>query len=227
MPEQSVWYACAIAIQSDGRIVVTSQNANNGYQIYISRFNSDGLIDLSFGQTGLVTSLLYAYSLNGLLIQPDGKILVCGNTENALQALIQRFNPDGSIDASFGTSNGVAIFDDGDTVWFNAVILQADGSIVATGASVDRVSNNHLLTVRFTANGILDRQFDPVANILQGYALTVQADGKVVVAADNVLVRYNVDGSVDNSFGTGGVASASAFAYELFSVALPKRTAQL
>ncbi|MGB8468262.1 MAG: delta-60 repeat domain-containing protein [Candidatus Babeliales bacterium] len=208
-----------IAIQSDGKIVTTPIDAQNSSQVCIARFNPDGDPDLPFGQTntGMVRTSVYASDWNGLLIQPDGKILVCGNTADRSQALIQRFNPNGSIDTSFGTGNGVAIFDGtgSNTVWFNAVILQADGSIVATGSL-----NGTLLTARFTVNGILDRQFDPVATITEGYALTVQADGKVVVAADAVLVRYNPSGSVDNSFGDGGVASASTFAQGLFSVAL-------
>lgn len=168
----------SILIQPDGKLLV----AGSGQSAFMCRFNSDGSLDSSFGVNGCVTDIPVNYpsSNNNVVIMPDGKILLAGrgsaigydHTPGNDTALV-RYNSDGSLDTTFG-SNGV----------------------VRT-----QVSNNGIIGAP-TGN-------DPDC----AKAIRVQPDGKVVVIGyvyvdkikknmDIYMVRYNVDGTLDTTFGT-------------------------
>ncbi len=100
----------AIAIQTDGKIVVAGQafNPNTGnYDFALARYNSNGSLDNSFDGDGKLTTDFigsddYAYSL---AIQTDGKIVVAGQTYNPntgnYDFALARYNSNGSLDNSF------------------------------------------------------------------------------------------------------------------------------
>ncbi|MFM7739828.1 MAG: delta-60 repeat domain-containing protein, partial [Planctomycetota bacterium] len=84
-------------------------------------------------------------------------------------------------------------------------------------------SNDDFALVRYNADGSLDTSFGTAGKVTtpvgtsndQGYSVTIQPDGKIVLAGsthngsnwDFALVRYNADGSLDTSFGTGGMVT--------------------
>ena len=103
-----------LAIQSDGKIVVVgsaeSIDAEHNF-VALARFTPDGSLDATFGAGGNVHTparQLSADTANVVLLQPDGKIVIGGTsveqTEHPLppRAILQRYNPNGSLDASFG-----------------------------------------------------------------------------------------------------------------------------
>jgi len=90
-------FANAVAIQTDGRIVVAGQTATD---LALARYKPDGGLDPSFGTGGKVTTGGQDFA-DAVAIQPNGKIVVAGGNE------LIRYNADGSLDSSFGTGGKV------------------------------------------------------------------------------------------------------------------------
>jgi uncharacterized delta-60 repeat protein len=149
-------------------------------------------------------------------VQPDGKIVTSGVSENGLA--IYRLKDDGSFDASF--DGGVARIGTG---YFDAgsLVLQPDGKIV-TIAQLQQTSSDPALVVRFNANGKLDPAFhgtgsttvDPGTDVYP-HSLAIQPDGKILAGggvdagSDALLFRLNGDGSRDAAFGEDGIFTFS------------------
>jgi len=221
--------AKAVVVQSDGKAVVAGYSfsyANSeSYRhahVSIARFNPDGSPDTTFGAAGQ-TSLNFQGSnwLLGLTLQKDGKILIAADAGNGDFGLA-RLMPDGSPDPSFGTGGNV-VTDAGDA-WFGAtsVAVEPDGKIFAAGG--------YGAVARYNADGSPDATFDGdgiahvaspalAAGVFSTYAMALQADGRILAAgyyylpsfnptkslAEFALARLNSDGSMDGSFGAGGV----------------------
>jgi uncharacterized delta-60 repeat protein len=155
----------AVAIQSDDRVVVAGINPgtlSTGQDIGLARFNPDGTPDATFGSGGIVISPLPNNDkARSLALQPDGKIVVAGDTDNLAvpngshQFMVARFNAvNGSLDTSFGTG-GIAV-----SMHFNVsvdkvdLVLEPDGRIVVAGTSVINGVNEFAL-LRFLATGLV------------------------------------------------------------------------
>jgi uncharacterized delta-60 repeat protein len=178
-----------------------------------------GALDPTFGAGGLVTTDLTgipttANGAHAILVQPDGKLVAVGEQlYEGFKAL--RYETDGTLDASFGSS-GVATADvrPGGTKFVQAAVLQPDGKIVAAGYAYAPGPHVYALA-RFTTDGALDASFGSggiVTTSIAGegliYALALQPDGKLVVAGSPLytVARYLPDGTLDASFGTAGIA---------------------
>jgi uncharacterized delta-60 repeat protein len=234
--------ALAVAIQSDGKIVVVGHTAIDAAPpapdlpptFAITRYNSDGSLDTSFGTGGKVSG-----SVNGIAravaIQPDGKIVLAGEFELALSNgtfvsdfTVARFNVNGSLDLAFGTSGTGQVATDigGAANSARNLVLQPNGAIVVSGTpQCSQLGCDHTDMVRYAANGTLDASFGSggtltLADATVGEGLVRQADGKLVLVgsvveptvpatARFVLMRRNADGSPDTSFGTAGTASTA------------------
>jgi uncharacterized delta-60 repeat protein len=232
--------ASAIAIQSDGKIVVAGGGvANNGFADILFRLNTNGTLDSTFGSGGLVT-IDNEDGFFALAIQPNGKIVAAGEGNSGTAGSIvqvARFNSNGSLDKSFGTG-GFTTTTAIPFTPFNATValgLQSNGDLLVAASSPG-------LLARFTSSGQLDTTFGTggIANLANvGPALTdtapslptkviALADGKILVSAGvpgptpaavaSVVSRYNSNGSLDTTFGAAGMAasvvSASAMALE-------------
>jgi uncharacterized delta-60 repeat protein len=223
----SVDDAQAVAFQSDGKIVAFgSSDAAGSSDFALVRYNADGSVDLSFGSAGKVLTDLGTSSTEyaaAVAIQPDGRIVAAGASDAAgadtADVALVRYTADGSLDPSFGSGGKVLTDFGGASDRASAVAIEPDGKIVAAGASGDGVSDDFAL-VRYNADGSLDLTFGrdgKVLTDLRGYdtasAVAIQPDGRIVAAGlsngadpsyDFALVRYNADGSLDPSFGSGG-----------------------
>ena len=190
-----------------------------------------GELDLTFSSDGIATCDFPSnYDDRGLcmVVQPDGKILMGGGSHqgNGVKFALARFNPDGSLDASFGSGGRVATqvgsppsLDEA----FYALALQPDGKIVAVGRSY--AGNGYLAAVhRYNANGTLDATFSgdgkQMDNLGAGnddayYSVAIQDDGGIVVGGvakasaeyDAVVARYTPSGALDASFSGDGFAT--------------------
>ena len=190
-----------------------------------------GDLDSTFGNGGKLTTVFFSGSGEATsaisAIQPDKKIVVAGTvidhtTLQVQKVAIVRYNPDGSLDPSFGSS-GIAIFSFPGL--FNIAIdlvIQPDGKIVVAGGASNSPTSSDFALMRVNANGSLDLTFGSggiaVTDFARGadsaFAVALQPDGKIVVggASRNLLdievlpslVRYNSDGSLDLTFGSGG-----------------------
>ncbi len=215
----------ALVLQNDGKLVVTGAHADVSqlYTIALARFNINGTLDPGFGVGGkLVTGIgLNAVGFD-VVVQPDGKLLVAGVTYASDSdyashdfALV-RYNPDGSLDTSFG-NNGKVTTDFGAYEIAYAIVVQPDGKIILGGASVPGA----LAFARYNPDGSLDTTFDgdgklSIPSLGQGIVTDLALDGNRIVATacDQVLntglvVRLTATGALDNSFNGNGRAPFS------------------
>ena len=129
--------------QSDGKILITGSVSSMGKEMTaLSRYNSDGILDTSFGTNGVTTVDFGLSSQSGesIAIQPDGKIVVAGNVISEITPFNQdftlsRYNSNGTLDTSFGTDGKIITDINTGTEEFNSLKIQSDGSIVAAGVS--------------------------------------------------------------------------------------------
>jgi uncharacterized delta-60 repeat protein len=186
-----------------------------------------GDLDLSFAGFGAGgVAIQYGYPMGGgqrgMVVQPDGKIVVAGYTGDAM--LVMRFFPDGSIDPAFGVGGAFQYSGGAYPLRLTSVALQADGKVVVAGW---RDAGDHFFTdflvARLTASGHLDPSFSSDGMAFEefdigvdvAYSVLVQPDGKIVAAGgadvggdpDFAVVRYNPDGTHDNTFGGDGKRS--------------------
>ena len=144
---------------------------------------------------------------NSVTVQADGKILVAGTSD--YNFALARYTADGSLDTSFSGDGMLATDFFGMDDWGRSVTVQADGKILLAGGS-----NGDFSLARYTTDGSLDTSFSDDGTLVtdfgtdvdEGYSVTVQADGKILVAGtsgnDFALARYNTDGTLDTTFGS-------------------------
>jgi uncharacterized delta-60 repeat protein len=208
--------ALALALYADGKILVAGRTNNGGnFDFALARYQSGGILDTSFGDSGLVTTdfgggVDRAFAL---ALQPDGKAVVVGDSD--ANFALARYNLDGSLDTSFG-SGGKVITTFGGADQASGVVLQADGKIVVAGQTDTGTSIDFALA-RYNPDGSLDATFGTGGRVTTNFtgssddvasAVAVQFDGKIVVGGDAdgnfALARYNPDGNLDASFGSEG-----------------------
>ncbi len=215
-----------IAIQADGKLVVGGY-ASNGtdYDFAAVRYNTDGSLDTSFDGDGIATTPIgLGYDAVGdVTIQPDGKIILAGSSRVGTDDgfALARFDVDGSLDTTFDGDGTVTTQIGASTDSASAVTVEPDGSIVAAGYSVG--TNADFAVARYNPDGSLDTSFDgdgvtttPIGTISDiANAVAVLPGGRILAAGyaqttdyDFALVRYEADGSLDATFGTGGKVKA-------------------
>src|SRR5580704_7743317 len=177
-----------------------------------------GHLDPTFGNGGIVTTDFgdqnqpsNAATANAVLIQPDGKILVCGGVPGSRDfpvPAVARYRTNGSLDKSFGTS-GIATIPSIEDMPLTAIALQTDGKIVASASNyVIRYSPDGVLDSTFGTGGIVSLGNDFIGTSPTG--VVVQPDGKILLA-DRYLLRFLSDGQSDTGFGTGGTARTAGY----------------
>lgn len=134
-----------MALQNDGKIVLAGLKDTGTTKYFaLARYNSDGSLDKTFAGTGKKITNFSGNanpdSATALRIQPDGKIVVCGDVFNGTSndIALARYNGNGALDTTFSV-DGKSIVDFGqdDHCW--ALGLQGDGKYVPVGYSDDGV----------------------------------------------------------------------------------------
>lgn len=227
IPNGILSVAIGVGVQADGRIttggtIYTIDSAGLVPKVFIGlglvRFDSNGSVDSSFGQDGVITTTPFNASqcnATAFAVQADAKILLAGGctmgtgpTTTNFSA-IARYEANGSLDPSFGTG-GVAVLAEAPV----AIALQSDSKIVVAGGGI---------VSRYNTDGSIDESFGIFGSagaVGSLSAVAVQRDGKVVAAGTfsdqpsvtregkMIVLRYNPDGTVDETFGTRGGAIA-------------------
>ena len=230
-----------LVVQPDGKILVAGYidqfNAGND-NFLVMRLEPDGTLDTGFGDNGIaaVNTSVYGDNATAIALQPDGKIIVAGNTNNGSIEYIAvlRLTADGTLDGSFGNA-GVFLYSRPDGGWCDAygVAVQPDGRILVTGSASEAstaVAYRDVLTMRLDVNGSLDTSYGTGGvtlfgsnysneNYEIGRAVAVLPDGDILVNASILLIRQNSDGTLDTQFGDNGVAPYQEMAqsYELYT----------
>jgi uncharacterized delta-60 repeat protein len=224
-----------VAFQANGKIVVGGTAAGGGISVFaVARFTTDGRLDSRFGGDGVVSVFATPFSgVRSVFVQRDGKIVAVGQLSQRVG--LARFNPDGTLDTSFGVGGKVkaALGPRGCTLDGPSVsgALGRHGKIViATACSDDR-----FVVARYRHDGTLDRSFsgDGMAaatlqlGVFEGRVagVVVQPNGKIVVAGsttyyippdgegspDFAVLRFNADGTLDDTFGGDGKVATGFF----------------
>lgn len=219
--------ALAVALQSDGKIIAAGYafNANGQQLTAMTRYNTDGTLDTTFGSGGKVVQEIPPgpfesdSQIFSVIVLSDGKILAGGGIHfppptvtlpERNRVFLTRYDSDGALDSTFGDPAGIAseevgAFDIRQNV--SALAVQADGKIVAS--VVAGISG---AVARYSALGAPDSSFGTAGHVLNvgdhALAVAVQTDGKILVAGDKnqnfLITRLNSDGTADSTFGSSG-----------------------
>ena len=134
--------ARTLATQSDGKLIAAGYAYNAAFTsspFALSRYNANGTLDGSFGTGGKVTTDFNGWRDEGraLAMQSDGKIVAAGQTTNASWTgsafALARYNPNGTLDGSFGTGGKVTTDFNGQRDAALALAIQSDGKLVVAG----------------------------------------------------------------------------------------------
>jgi uncharacterized delta-60 repeat protein len=220
-------YIHSVVLLANGKIIVGGRaeewfNAYSG--LILICYNSDGSLDLSFGNQGI---LLYPAgnfsSITDIKVQPDGKIIAAGDVHyGGFDVIVVRLYPNGSFDTSFG-NGGIA------STWYNnysehmrSIALQPDGKIVM-GGSIYVNGNYDFAIYRLDTVGSLDSTFGVNGRVIRDigtdhdriFGIALQDDGKIVAGGTTInstsqygnfaLTRYNTNGTIDSTYGTNGI----------------------
>lgn len=184
---------------------------------------SPGSLDPTFGVVGMISRNIPGTGfISDIADQPDGKAVIVGYWQNGptRDFIVVRLNANGDYDQTFGT--GGIVFTDFGATYDDAfgVAIQSDGKIVVVGRSINGTTGfSDASIARYLPDGSLDSTFDGdgkfILNSFPGMvgdgfsSIVIQPDGKIIaggrVQPDFLLVRVNLDGSIDSSFGNGGV----------------------
>ncbi|MES2128830.1 MAG: hypothetical protein V4463_16295 [Pseudomonadota bacterium] len=213
----------SLLVQADGKMVLGGSAYVDGHGDFgVARLNADGTLDSSFGNGGkLILSVGVDDTVNRVIAQADGKLLVVGYTQNGSDSdgIVLRLNANGSLDTSFANNGKFTLAITPGSDILSDVHLQSDGKIVLAGTTGgSHGEDSDLAVLRLNADGSPDATFGALGMVrlpVQGigsYAQNLQLlpDGRIAVfggtstdsigSGAGVIARFNADGSPDASF---------------------------
>ena len=228
-----------VYVLADGKILVAGQTANQTTQTYapspvLIRYLSNGTLDSSFGNGGIVDGAMGNIEIRDTALQPDGKIVLVGGINPGVNlppqdfALV-RYNSNGTLDTSFGTNGVVITAIGGSRDAAAAIVLLPDGKLFVAGTTKGTTDSPGTINlVRYNSDGTLDATFGAGGIIYyfigqnnsspDVYDVVLLPDGKLLMAANwggRFLARFNSDGSYDTSFGSNGIRPSPLVAGEI------------
>ena len=204
--------ANAVALQSDGKIVVAGFSGDN---FAVVRYEADGDLDTTFDTDGKVTTSASGsdtgrYGVANAVAMDGDKIVIAGVDDADGDTLdydlaVLRYTSAGALDTTFSTDgrDTISFSADGSTGDLNSargLAVAPDGKIVVAGFS--DINTAYLAVARYNADGTLDTSFDTDGkttlqhngSTTNGTAMALQPDGRIIVAGTNSsdfgLVRY-------------------------------------
>ena len=208
----------AIALQSDGKIVMTGNYYNIALfqtTVAVCRYNTNGTLDTTFGGsgTGKITVPIQSNNANvyGIALQSDGKIVICGNLATTFfDIFVMRLTSAGIVDTTFGSLGlGYVVtvasdFGTFDSCEAYSVSIQTDGKLVVGGSIRQSITlNNHLALLRYDTSGSLDTSFgfngfvdyssSPLSKNEYGNSVAIQSDGKILLGGKSVDANLSTD----------------------------------
>src|SRR6266567_1708101 len=225
--------ANAVAVQADGKLVVVGQtykqNDFSDEDFVVTRYNPDGTLDTTFGRGGKVRTDFPGLAAvpSAVVIQADGKIVVAGGAFPLFTFLgnfeLVRYNPNGSLDRSFGNGGTVTtdFFGNEDDAF--SVLIQPDGKIVAVGSANNPTTFYDFAAVRYLSNGTIDTTFGVAGKVSTDFgdqnfdrarSAVLQPNGSIVAAGFAIsqnggvqnfaVARYTSSGILDTTFSGDG-----------------------
>jgi uncharacterized delta-60 repeat protein len=214
-----------MTLQSDKKIILAGTvNMMDTSNFALARYNATGELDNSFSVDGIVTTDFgpYAEDAYSVALTAGGKIVLAGCSYNGpdfgLDYIIARYNSDGTLDLSFDEDGKVySDFSESSDIAYSTCV-QANGKIIVAGYIYDLMD---FALIRYNTDGSPDNTFGEGGRVITdidgayniAYCMIIQPDDKILVAGSNqytsvdmdiVVVRYNPDGSLDNTFSIDG-----------------------
>jgi uncharacterized delta-60 repeat protein len=237
-PPATETFDAALAADSAGNLVLASIAADQG-SINLYRYSATGVLDTTFGTTGIAT---VTATLNGpwaIKAASDGSIFVAAGAVSASQSYWQpvvfKLTPAGTLDTSFG-AGGFSYFYSGafgPTGKATDLSIQSDGSILVGGRVGDNSTYNQFFVARLLPNGALDTSFGANSGMTvvsfggvmaDGRKMAIQSDGKIVLVggignnpnlnfsiSDTGVIRLTANGLPDPTFGGTGTLHLTGF----------------
>ncbi|HEV7330216.1 MAG TPA: MopE-related protein [Flavisolibacter sp.] len=190
--ENLMCVAAAVKPLDDGKLLVGgyTRNTSGNNDMVMVRLNQDGTPDGTFGTDGIIIKNLGTHAaITNLEVKANGKILAAGNSI-PYRIFIALFNPDGTLDESFGTQ-GVTTSNFA-TGSLSSIAIQPDEKIIVAGTSFS--GSIDFLLQRYHPNGTLDESFDYDGHLLVDFGFT-DVCGDVVVSDSKIFaVGYSNSG---------------------------------
>jgi uncharacterized delta-60 repeat protein len=199
-----------------------------------------GALDPTFGTGGkVITDFGGADDFgNAIAIDSEGRMVFAGYSHNGsnYDFAVVRYSEDGSLDNTFGAAGKVTTPIGSGNDFGLSCAIQGDGKILVSGYCFNGF-NNDFAVVRYNADGSPDNSFDSDGIVTTSvgdfgevaYDMVLQSDGKIILAGYSddattnffAVVRYNTDGTLDNTFdGDGKVTThIGASDDQIYSVA--------
>jgi uncharacterized delta-60 repeat protein len=210
--------AFAVAIESDGKILVAAPSSQLNLAIY--RLNANGSPDTSFGSKGVAiipsVGVFLAPGSGTIAPQSDGKILVTAQSLSLGTLVFERLLSNGTPDSTFGTAGAAPLVTSS-----LALALQSSSEILV-------LAGNTLggAVARYEASGSLDATFGGGGQAAgfgtDGAIAVVESSSEFLVGGSLVttpstqgsttsflVVRYAINGNIETTFGSNGIATAS------------------
>lgn len=214
-----------VAARGDNRIIwittafnrIVTARYRSGFEV--NRYTLSGRADKNFGAAGTVlTPWKFSWGSKAYcehaLFQPDGKLIVSGNANEAFA--LARYTWNGELDPTFDGDGKKSVH----FTWSQAitrVFLLPDGRILAGGRAMSDLGYTYAFA-RLYPNGKGDKTFNGTGTLITDIGasrpFTLQSDGKLILAGtttqagtgvdDVIIARYNANGSPDHTFGSGG-----------------------
>jgi uncharacterized delta-60 repeat protein len=233
--------ARAVAIDSQGRIVVAGSTGDGSADFALARYMPDGSLDPAFGTGGVVTTDFGGYDpASEVALDSSGRIVVGGSslTPSGTHAALARYRANGSLDPSFGSGGKVVTDLGADEPSVGAMIIDSEGRIVLAGQTYryhDEYNYYDYLVARLTPSGKPDPSFGHGGTVGTDFgvlesarALALDSRNRIIAAGrwSNygeeyafAVARYGPNGALDPSFGSGGTVTTQFAndAYDAYS----------
>lgn len=229
-----IGYGVDLVRQTDGKYLVSAFGSSD---FIIARYTTSGTLDSEFGTGGLVTTSLGFASTSLLLtLQEDNKIVVAGRAGGGEGTgfAVARYNISGTLDTTYGTGGAISTtIDNNPGGGALGVDIDNSGRAVVGGSTTNSDGARYIALVRYTISGTLDSTFGTNGIVTTTLGITVGGlDGDVIIDPNGkilylgaigpysggltsidgrafLVARYNSDGSLDTTFGNGGIVTTT------------------
>lgn len=220
------YFGSSVALTEEGNIILsgTVYTVKDDYFIVLAGLNPKGKLLNTFGKNGMVLTPVGtdSYIAQSLALQEDGKIIVSGycSITSGSDFITARYNRDGTIDQSFGSSGSIIEDISPALDIVNNMVIQRDGKIVVAGYSTDSIGYYDCTLVRYDTDGKRDITFGNDGIVIASLGpyydwasdMDIRDDGKIIVAGtiynghdyDFVLMQLDDLGNSDGTFGING-----------------------
>jgi uncharacterized delta-60 repeat protein len=186
-------FPAPVVVQPDGKIVVAGRTGGQTYDFELARYNPDGSLDGTFGLNGngVVSTALANWKylgVNALALQSNGDIVAVGAVEPSnpsdgpMNWALARYTSSGALDTTFGS-----------------------GGIVQTTVGLERGYNVPRAVAVYSSGTSSDKIY------VAGYSQQGTIGGSSIASTDFTLVRYNMNGTPDTTFGRNGLVVTPNF----------------